>query len=236
MVSILKSDITWFPESSDGIKFTIRANKTFKVKSKDFENYFTGINFDFKNHNKLCFSLVGKFKDTLTIQNDEMLENNYLDKESKMLVLSNTTNKDIFINETEPLVVYSLCKKNPTIDDIDTTIIPIPIQQLVEIPDKLPIKPTKPTPVKVIFETMKPTPIKPVEVVEPTPVVEVVEPFEIEPTSVVEQVEIEPTPVVEVVEVVEPVEIEPTPVVEAESVESSEEVPKKRKYIKRTKQ
>ena len=99
MVSILKSDITWFPESSDGIKFTIRSNKTFKVKSKDFENYFTGINFDFKKDNKLCFSLVDKFKGKLSIQNDEMLENNYLEKNSKMLVLNNFTNEDILINE-----------------------------------------------------------------------------------------------------------------------------------------
>ncbi len=55
--------------------------------------------------------MADQFKDKLSIQNNEMLENNYLDKESKMLVLSNITENDVFIKETEPLITYSLCKK-----------------------------------------------------------------------------------------------------------------------------
>ncbi len=218
MLSILKSDITWQPEPINDNKFALRANKSFVINSKDFEDYNTGINLKFGNKHRVVFKTL---KNELVIANNLLEESNYDSMHGTKVRFLNYTDSPVHVAETEYFLTFELIERIDTATIVDhsnetqTDLITEPVADPVAEPVSETLVETVAEPVVESVETVA----EPVSetVVEPVaePVVEPVAEPVVEPVA---------EPVVE--HVTEPV-AEPVaePVVEA---------PKKRKYVKKS--
>jgi hypothetical protein len=206
MLSILKSDITWQPEPINDNKFALRANKSFVINSKDFEDYNTGINLKFGNKHRVVFKTL---KNELVIANNLLEESNYDSMHGTKVRFLNYTDSPVHVAETEYFLTFELIERIDTATIVDhsnetqTDLITEPVADPVAEPVSETLVETVAEPVVESVETVA----EPVSETVAEPVVEPV----VEPVT---------EPVAE--PVVEPVT---EPVVEA---------PKKRKYVKKS--
>ncbi len=221
MLSILKSDITWQPEPINDNKFALRANKSFVINSKDFEDYNTGINLKFGNKHRVVFKTL---KNELVIANNLLEESNYDSMHGTKVRFLNYTDSPVHVAETEYFLTFELIERidtativdhsNETQTDLITEPVAEPVSETVVEPVAEPVVESVETVAEPVSETVAEPVVESVETVA-EPVSETVAEPVVEP--VVEPVT---EPVAELV--VEPVT---EPVVEA---------PKKRKYVKKS--
>ncbi len=121
MLSILKSDNTWFPESSDGKVFKLRANRDITISSKDFEIYDTGLNLDFSDKENVVFEVVDCHRNSLILKDNIMKTNNYLESKSKKVHFVNISNEDITFKETDFILTFCL-KSKEIIQGVETEV------------------------------------------------------------------------------------------------------------------
>jgi hypothetical protein len=138
MLSILKSDATWFPESSDGSLFKLRANKDILLKSRDFELYDTGLNLDFLSTENIVFDVLDCYRNVIQLKNNVMKQNNYLEAKSKIVTMINVSNDDIYIKETEFVLTFRLepkeNKQHGLISETEFDVKPVSEPTITELP------------------------------------------------------------------------------------------------------
>ncbi len=111
MISILKSDITWYPEQINDTKYLLRSNKSFFVAAKDFIDYDTGINLNFSESKFILFKLHG-LKSAMELASPVLKKSNINNSKSTILRIMNKTSEDIHVKETEYLLSFELIEKD----------------------------------------------------------------------------------------------------------------------------
>jgi len=237
MISILKTDTTWRPEQVNEVKYILRSNKTFTVRSKDFVDYDTGINIDFPENCNIVFKLYNN--DSLVLRDNVLEFSNYLSDKSTIVTVTNYSDESITIRDTQYFLSFETIPKShgnqlvvepavePVVEPVtETETVAEPVAESVA-------EPLVETVAELVAESVAETVVEPVVetvaelVVEP--VVESVAETVVEP--VVETVaEIVVEPVVEpVTELVTETTTEPVTETTTEPVVEQ----KKRKYVKR---